>query len=193
MNCTNHPEIDAAGVCVACGKPYCAECIQIRDNRYYCQKHMEAPAPAATGPRPGLAIVLNLLPGLGYLYLGLYERALIAFLLFVAFTRMDGSFVVALMAFCAFDAHRQAHRLCRGEAAARKESSSRSLGFVAGIALILAGLIFALSEMYDFDFPVIVNNCGPVLLIGVGGWLIYSHFRDRSKPEEPPQGAPPAA
>lgn len=191
MKCANHPEIDAAGVCVACGKPFCAECIQIKDNRYYCQKHLGRLSPAVSGPRPGLATVLNILPGLGYLYLGMYERALIAFLLFVAFTKMDGPFVAALMAFCAFDAHRQAHRLCSGETTDRKGSSSRALGIVGGIALVLAGLLFALNEMYDIDLQVF-EQYWPVLLIGVGGWLIYSHFRNKPKSGEPPEGTPQA-
>ena len=27
MKCTNHSEVDAAGMCVCCGKPFCKECL----------------------------------------------------------------------------------------------------------------------------------------------------------------------
>lgn len=38
MKCHNHPEKDAAGACVGCGKLFCADCmIEIHDKNY-CHK-----------------------------------------------------------------------------------------------------------------------------------------------------------
>ncbi len=36
MNCCNHSERDAIGVCVGCGKPICPECKVLLQNKFYC-------------------------------------------------------------------------------------------------------------------------------------------------------------
>ena len=38
MVCLNHPDVDAAAKCAACGKPLCTECIMIFDNQKYCSE-----------------------------------------------------------------------------------------------------------------------------------------------------------
>lgn len=49
MNCTKHPEKEAQGNCVYCGKSYCADCLVDVDGRNYCRDHvskaMNAPTP----------------------------------------------------------------------------------------------------------------------------------------------------
>ncbi len=37
MNCTNHPEREAAGMCTYCGKPFCAECLVEVKGKMYCK------------------------------------------------------------------------------------------------------------------------------------------------------------
>ena len=37
MKCTNHPEVDAAGVCAYCGKPFCKDCLVEVKGRMYCK------------------------------------------------------------------------------------------------------------------------------------------------------------
>lgn len=37
MKCANHPEIDAQGACVYCGKLYCKECLVEVNGRMYCK------------------------------------------------------------------------------------------------------------------------------------------------------------
>lgn len=37
MKCTNHPEVDAQGMCAYCGKPYCADCLVEVKGRMYCK------------------------------------------------------------------------------------------------------------------------------------------------------------
>ena len=37
MNCTNHPEAEAAGICVYCGKPFCKECLIEVKGKFYCK------------------------------------------------------------------------------------------------------------------------------------------------------------
>ena len=37
MNCTNHPEVEAQGMCAYCGKPFCKECLVEVKGRMYCK------------------------------------------------------------------------------------------------------------------------------------------------------------
>ena len=37
MNCTQHPEREAVGMCVGCGKPFCAECLVTVGGKNYCR------------------------------------------------------------------------------------------------------------------------------------------------------------
>jgi len=40
MNCTNHPEVEAQGVCAYCGKPFCKECLVEVKGRMYCKEDL---------------------------------------------------------------------------------------------------------------------------------------------------------
>lgn len=37
MKCTNHPEVDAQGMCAYCGKPFCDDCLVEVKGRMYCK------------------------------------------------------------------------------------------------------------------------------------------------------------
>ncbi|MGD0080009.1 MAG: hypothetical protein ABSB80_05110 [Methanoregula sp.] len=37
MDCCNHPNKEAQGICVNCGKPYCADCLVQIDDKNYCK------------------------------------------------------------------------------------------------------------------------------------------------------------
>lgn len=37
MNCTNHSEVEAQGMCAYCGKPFCKECLVEVKGRMYCK------------------------------------------------------------------------------------------------------------------------------------------------------------
>jgi predicted lipid-binding transport protein (Tim44 family) len=199
MKCTNHPEIEAAGVCVVCGKPFCAECIQIQDNRYVCDKHREdAPPAKESRVKPGWALVLNFFPGLGYLYLGDLTKALVVFLIFAGLTMLGGEdnghglFITALIAYAVVDGYRQAKAMNSAPAAPAQEPSSPSRlhgGIAGGIILIVLGLFLLLDQVYDIDFEPILR-LWPLALIGMGGWLIYRHFKSREQEGEPPAEPP---
>ena len=40
MNCTNHPEAEAQGMCAYCGKPFCKECLVEVKGRMYCKEDL---------------------------------------------------------------------------------------------------------------------------------------------------------
>lgn len=37
MNCTNHPEKEAVGMCMYCGKPFCQDCLIEVKGKMYCK------------------------------------------------------------------------------------------------------------------------------------------------------------
>lgn len=37
ITCSVHPEREAEGMCVSCGKPHCSECLIEIDGKYYCK------------------------------------------------------------------------------------------------------------------------------------------------------------
>ena len=40
MNCTNHPEVEAQGICTYCGKPFCKDCLVEVKGRMYCKEDL---------------------------------------------------------------------------------------------------------------------------------------------------------
>ena len=40
MNCTNHPEVEAQGMCAYCGKPFCKDCLVEVKGRMYCKEDL---------------------------------------------------------------------------------------------------------------------------------------------------------
>lgn len=42
MKCHNHPEKDASGACVGCGKLFCSDCLIEMHGKNYCHKCVES-------------------------------------------------------------------------------------------------------------------------------------------------------
>ena len=40
MKCTNHPEVEAQGMCAYCGKPFCKDCLVEVKGRMYCKEDL---------------------------------------------------------------------------------------------------------------------------------------------------------
>lgn len=41
MKCTNHPEVEAQGMCMYCGKPFCKECMVEVKGKMYCKPDLD--------------------------------------------------------------------------------------------------------------------------------------------------------
>ena len=102
MKCAVHPEVDATGYCRNCGKPVCAECAREVRGAIYDENCLAAMlagpqvgavpiAPGVPGApfqpvvrdsRPGTALALGFIPGLGAVYNGEYVKAIIHVLIF---------------------------------------------------------------------------------------------------------------
>ena len=40
MNCTNHQDVEAQGMCAYCGKPFCKDCLVEVKGRMYCKEDL---------------------------------------------------------------------------------------------------------------------------------------------------------
>jgi len=143
---------------------------------------------------PGVALFLSFFPGLGHLYLGLYQRAVGIFLAFAAaifLTEHSEGAIGILIPFVWFfgviDAYRQACCLNAGGqpdpalANAQNQRVTRgSLGF--GVFLTLVGVVLLYNQFYPIDFTFLAD-WWPLLLIGAGLWMVIGHLIDRRKLE----------
>src|SRR5512136_2629497 len=141
------------------------------------------PAPPQPGVpirrSPGLALVLSFFPGLGHLYLGLYQRAFGIFLAFALSIWLaehaDLGIVVAFVWFFAvIDAYRQAQMLNMGLTTEpligeqRAKAARRgTLGF--GAFLLIVGLVLLYNQFYPIDFSFL-QDWWPLILVAAGIW-----------------------
>ncbi|MBV9504217.1 MAG: hypothetical protein JO323_04340, partial [Acidobacteriia bacterium] len=156
------------------------------------------PSPEPPRPRyqhsdvsPGLALGLGFIPGVGAIYNGQYAKGLVHAVIFgiiisILDTNMEGvsvifSFVLTAWVFyMAFEAYHTARRRRNGEPVDEYSGllsfqSRTSAAPVAGIILVLLGVVLLLDTLHLFDFAYLARYW-PVLLIGAGAYLLYSRF-----------------
>ena len=161
------------------------------------QQQLPAAAPASPPPvaftrrSPGLALVLSCFPGLGHLYLGLYQRAFGIFISFALSIWLAehadlGILIAGIVLFGFVDAYRQAQLLNMGMAAEtlmatelRAKATRRgSLGF--GVFLLVVGLLMLYNQFNPIDFSFL-QDWWPLLLVVAGIWLVAAHFREKRR------------
>jgi hypothetical protein len=171
------------------------------------------PAAAAVAPvivdrkSPGLAGFLSIFPGLGHLYLGLYQRAFAvggAFILGIAFAshghggEFFGPIVAFIWFFAIIDAVRQAKAINRGqlaeagwagEAQLKKAAGTGSLTW--GVILVGLGALWLIDRYVDIDWSFMSEWGGPAAFILLGVILIATHIRKRRRENEAQVGMPP--
>lgn len=120
MNCANHPDVPAVAYCRTCGKPLCSTCSRDVRGVIYCEECLAShltgtvPPPGSTAvppgveppagtPRPGLAALLGLIPGVGAMYNGEFTKGFAHVLIFATLIWMTdhigGLFGIAIAAF----------------------------------------------------------------------------------------------
>lgn len=94
MNCVNHPANESSEQCRICGKSYCGECLVKLGDSSYCKncltdklqtqnpRNYEGQEVTAESKSRFWAFVFSLVPGVGYLYLGLMNKGLQTLILF---------------------------------------------------------------------------------------------------------------
>lgn len=206
MNCAVHPEAEASGFCRNCGKPMCANCVRPVKDVYYCEdclaRVMGVPAisptaaasdisvpggipipptaPAHAAGNPGIAFLLGLVPGLGAIYNGEYNKALIHIVVFAAIivglssdvgagADVALAFVLAgFIFYMAIDAMRTVKARNAGDVVhdpLESWSKSRPVG---PMILIAVGGLFLLNNFGFFDYFRVRQVFWPLILIGVG-------------------------
>ena len=149
-------------------------------------------APSAPLPKnPGAAGALGIIPGMGHLYLGLYQRAAILFGIWVLFISVAGHShgpfpgiaIPFWMVFSIIDASRQAKAI---NATGRPESNILgsdepvrvSGSLTAGLLLILIGGFLLLDRLVTIDLSFL-NDWWPVLLVAFGAWQVFRHYQGK--------------
>jgi TM2 domain-containing membrane protein YozV len=201
-------------LCAVCARPvhdvfYCEDCLaSVLGHPAPAAATPEAAAfaPAATtGPAaqapvsdrkkynsPGVAFVLGFLfPGLGAVYNGQYNKALIHIVVFVTFilglsSDMDdgmkavlGILLAGFIFYMAFDAMRTAQSKQRGETPADPLESWSTNRPIGPMILIAAGAVFLLNNFGLFGFFQI-HRFWPLILIAVGVLMLRNRLGGRS-------------
>jgi hypothetical protein len=151
-----------------------------------------ATAPVAVVPRgvtqssPGAAFLLGLVPGLGAIYNGQYNKGLIYIAVFASIiaglsSDLDGGLIAMLAIFlagfifyCAFEAMRTAQAKNIGEVPADPLESWSAGRPIGPIILIGLGGLLLLNNFHLFDF-IRIGRLWPLILIGAGLYM----FRDK--------------
>ncbi len=177
MKCTNHNEKDAIGVCIICGKPYCEDCLILKENKYLC---LEDAKTKKKNYHPLLAFLLNLFPGFGYLYLGLYKTGLMLFLIFVGLISLNdedcpicGLAIAFTIGYSAIDGWRKAKFGNISEENLEEKTKSK---FYLGAILFFIGIFLLLSKVWNVDISYLLRYW-PLILIIIGIYQIYKHLK----------------
>jgi hypothetical protein len=214
MKCAVHSDVDAVGYCRNCGKAMCSTCVRPVRDVLYCEDCLAtimgipgaAPAvesgagiPAAAPPpvphrslsSPGIAFVLGFFPGLGAVYNGEYNKALIHIVVFAAMIvglssdiGDSADLVLSLLLagfvlYMAFDAMRVAKARNLGEVPIDPLESWSKNRPVGPIILIVLGALFLLNNFNWFPFYRI-GRLWPLILIGVGVLMFRNRLGSRS-------------
>ena len=173
-----------------------------------------APPPASVPPpviierkSPVLAAFLSCFPGVGHVYLGLYQRAFAiggAFILAIAMTSHGGpgEFLGPLIAFIWFfgviDAVRQARAINRGQLAEAGFAGEQQIkaaagtgGLTWGVILVGLGSLWLIDRYLEIDWSFMETWGGPAAFILLGLILIVSHVRKRRAENDAQVGMPP--
>ena len=203
MNCTYHSQNFAVVKCNSCnralcpacdhrikGFPFCQDCI-VSGIELLRQQQTLSTVKTAHSPKssPFFATLFSLIcPGLGAAYNGQNSKALVHFGIFAGLFQMailtkTSLFVFGFLGvwlFAAIDAWRTARAIKFGLAPVAddlltRKFSSDSLAWA--LALIGLGTLFFAHTFFNVRLPM--REMLPVLLIGLGVYLIVNRIRDK--------------
>ncbi len=209
MNCAYHTHNAAVVNCNGCGKSLCPACDHRIKGFPYCQDCIVAGVELLRNKNqaiyvpivkkqtsPFLATILSLFcPGLGAAYNGQTSKALIHFVVFIGLFQMaiisGGSafFVlgfIGMWLFAALDSWRTAQMIRSGitpndaeDVLVQRFSGNAKLW---GVVLFVIGISFLLQRF--FNLHAIMNFILPVLLIGLGLYLLRNTLFNTKKSEQ---------
>jgi len=130
MDCVNHSGVTAAAYCQNCGKALCGACVRnapggqvLCESCWTAWQSVPNPfiAPPPSGPNPGLAAVLGLIPGVGAMYNGQFFKGLIHVVIFVVIISITthyglfGLLIPAWILYQSFEAFHTAKAIREGQ------------------------------------------------------------------------------
>ena len=219
MNCAVHADTEASGYCRNCGKAMCAACSHRVRDVLYCEdclaQHVGLPAAPPAGAMPAeladpggfsspipaaqkqngapvVAFLLGFIPGLGAVYNGEYNKAIIHVVVFGALIlgiasdlgeSLQGLLIFALVVapfYMAIDAMRSAKAKATGQPLAdpfENWSGQRPLG---PVILIGIGALFLLNNFGFFEFFRVRQIFVPLLLIGIGFFMLKNRVSGKN-------------
>ena len=153
---------------------------------------------------PGLAFVLGLIPGVGAIYNGQYAKGLVHVIIIGmtisilsngaarGFEPLLGLLLAGFWAYMAFEAYHTARRRQQGLVVDEFSSLFPTRGGgtkfpVAPLLLIVLGVIFLLNNLDFFQVERIIRYW-PVLLIGLGVYMLYLRMSDSSQTSSSQKG-----
>jgi hypothetical protein len=199
MNCAVHKEIESTGYCSNCGKPVCAQCARQVRGALYCEPCLSSmltqPAThqALAGRHPWVAFGLGWVPGLGAVYNSDYMKALVHVAIFAALVTMNahganqpfwGLVLAAFICYMPIEAYVAARDRFKTQRAADPAIQSTETPTtclpVGPIVLIALGVLFLLDNFGVLQFDWVFERGWPVLLIGLGTWMLWKRRRRNS-------------
>ncbi len=216
MKCANHPETDSVAFCGLCGRALCNACKRDVRGMAVCETCLAARVQASplppivgvgSGPNPGLAVLLGLIPGVGAIYNGQVVKAMVQVLVFgtlIALSNRAGEALGAIFGLGAFAFYFymviDSYQTARAMALGVHREEWFGLGDFKMNAPIGAGLLIVLGAMFlmdNFGIPVFheLGKFWPVLLIVLGILLLQKRITaggpTRRGPEPPPPSGGP--
>lgn len=193
MKCVHHPEVEAEALCAICNTAVCQECCVNLKDREYCRPCLEEKVEKLNydlnkNVNMFWAFVLSLIPGVGYMYLGLMNRGLQAMIIFfgsiflAAMTHLDAllSFVLPVVLFYSiFDTLQLARQLREGLHVTDKPLFNLGQNYnwqsYLGYALVGLGVLALLNNLlpYIFDYGIVHRLISPILIIAIGILILY--------------------
>lgn len=156
--------------------------------------HRESPhaAPSPMQKSPILAAFLSVLPGLGNIYNGLYQRGVVFFLVYVSLFALainsaerEKAFIIPCVVFVfffnIFDAYRQAtliNYFGHPPPAGEGRPDMRGWGLAPGVFLVALGAYGVLRRYFNIDLSWVIDQW-PIALMAIGAWFIYGYFRGK--------------
>jgi hypothetical protein len=195
MNCAVHLDAEAAGYCRNCGKALCSQCSREAGGSLYCEPCISALVARPTAPvgppgkNPWLAFVLGWVPGLGAVYNGEYIKALVHVAIFAGLVTANahgadqplwGLLCAAFICYMPVEAFIVARDRSRNPSAERSEERRPTYAPVGPIVLIVLGALFLLNNLHVLAMDWIFENGWPVVLIGIGAWMLWKRTRRNS-------------
>jgi len=198
MKCVNHPENDAQAICAICNAPICGEClVALRDKNYcrHCLEEKMGVLKSINKYRSKLLVLLiSLLPGAGYMYLGLMNRGLQTMVIFfgtifvASMTGIDEIVPLILpvvMFYSIFDTLQLARQMNEGVLIEDKPlidtGKHTNWHNLLGYGLVGIGLLALANNFlpYHFDYWFMHKLFSPLLIIAVGIFILYRSLRRR--------------